>query len=112
VERQFWQHGSSLTLTTALLLACAYGFSKRFTHPATKSDHGSDDEGQDIETLTDAEWLLMVGNEARARLQQGESLDSIARRHQLRQSQIQAAMAFAASSSGVVLRTLIESIDP
>ena len=70
-----------------------------------------DNDGLDIEILTEAEFMLLLGKESRTRVRQGESLDAIANRHRLSPVQILAAMEFAASSNAVVLRRLIDDAD-
>lgn len=70
-----------------------------------------DNVGLDIEMLTEAEFMLLLGKESRTRVRQGESLDSIANRHRLSQAQILAAMEFAPGSNAVVLRRLIDDAD-
>ncbi len=105
------QVSEPFTLAMMLLLACAYGFSPRFKTLTREGERGCTDDGQEIETLTEAEFMLLLGKESQTRVRQGESLDSIANRHRLSPVRILAAMEFAASSNAVILRRLIDDAD-
>lgn len=70
-----------------------------------------DNVGLDIELLTEAEFMLLLGKESQTRVRQGESLDSIANRHRLSPVRILAVMEFAASSNAEILRRLIDDAD-